>query len=233
MTASWAPVTIAVAQALTFIATFDIIPPSAVPKITRLTLALLLVPLLRFSAIARDTGPLTPSILHACLSGLTLGLSASIVAAAARAAGSMVDNMLGGGFYGQPQMAEAGPFHTLYNLGFVVVFVKSGAFAASIALLGDMHWAAGQLGHHAALIAETFVRCALQISGPALGVQAAAMLLVGFAARVVPHLNGMLLGAPVASLLILLMFVSAGGGWWTGLSWLAVQVVAKTAQVAR
>ena len=93
----------ALVEASAFSATFDIFSPSVVPSNVRAVLALVLVPMLvvRRPLAAPDQAALSGDVTTAALIGAGCGLSASVVAAAARFAGSLIDNALAAGLFGQ------------------------------------------------------------------------------------------------------------------------------------
>jgi len=232
-----APLAVAFAQAASFAATFGMFPPAAVPGSVRAALAILLIPLL---VAHRTTDAHTPStfvsaIVAAILVGAGYGLSASIMAAAARAAGSLIDNAFAGGLFAQGIFEGVGPLSRLYSIAFVLVFLTTGAYTRLIAAfvsesvaLHDFH-----LGWAALTLAHSCMLAGLALAGPALFAQVFAALLSGAVARVAPHINGLLLNAPLSSALALGCVAMSGAMLWPALAALSQKVVTLSAAFAR
>jgi type III secretory pathway component EscT len=232
-----APLLAAVAQAASFVATLDVFPAAVIPRNVRGVLVVVLIPLLleRRRAHAESHVPIVHDVINATLIGASFGLSASIVAAAARAAGSIIDNAFAGGLFGQGIFAGAGPMSRLYSISFVVVFLGGGAFDRLIAsfvsasdALHELHYA-----HGGALLARACMHAALGLAGPMLLVQTIATLISGAITRVVPHVNGILLNAPLSSLLTLLCIAVSGAAFWPALLALSEKVAAAGSALLR
>lgn len=200
-----ATVATAAAQATTFMATAPVMP-EGVPAIVRAALAIVTIPLLAQPLLIRDHAP---SVLAGACSGAAYGLGASMVAAAVKGAGSVVDTMLGS----PPFVSVAksgGPVERLYHLGYGAVLFGSGGFSLMLATLAS---ASGLTAHHGlsmsaiVMLVIVSMRECLTLAGPCLFAQALATIATGLVSRASPGVGGVLFGAQLSSACVLFALV--------------------------
>ena len=119
---------------------------------------------------------------------LLLGLGASILAWATRAAGGLIENAFAPGLLAQGVFGGDGPFSRLYTLGFALVLLSSGGYVALVGALTAISGAAAtgvhvHLATRALALMHAFSLVALTLAGPALLAQAFAALIAGVVAR--------------------------------------------------
>ena len=220
---------VALSQAIAFMGALDVLPRGALPPSARVVLAFLLTPLLAHRHV--EAGSLWQALLHAGLASALCGLSISVLTAAARAAGSAVDNLMGGGFLGRDLSSQGAAFELLYGYAFALVFVASGAFASSLALLLALPDHIAPAPHFVTSLVATSYRHALGIAGPALGIQCAVSGALGIFGRLSPHLNGMFLTSPLTAVMLLIVIVAGGATWWHQFVALALAATAVSTAV--
>jgi flagellar biosynthesis protein FliR len=234
---AFAPLLTALVEASSFSATFDIFSPSVVPSNVRAVLALALVSMLfaRRPLAAPDQAALTGDLTTAALIGAACGLSASVVAAAARLAGSLIDNALAAGLFGQGLFAGGGPVSRIYSWAFALTFLSTGAYPRLVRALvdatGAMHDVHPALA--AAALARTFLLAGLELAGPVLFVQMLAALLSGALGRVAPYANAMLFSGPLSAALTLACLVLGGSVVWPAFAALSQRVVEQSTTLVR
>jgi|SRR5579872_794717 len=230
------PLLVAFAQAASFAATFDVFPASAVTRSVRAALAFVLVPLLLTQQSMAHGAPATLRLLGgAILAGAGCGLSASLVATACRAAGGLIDSALTATLFTQGMFQSGGPVSRLYSLAFLVVFLTSGACTRLVGILAGANAASQQVhaGAAAIALARTFTLDGLALAGPVLCLQILASLTSGAVARVAPHVNGMLLSAPIGAALMLACLALSGAMFWPLLLTLSAHAVEGSAALVR
>ena len=179
----------------------------------RLALALAIAPLVvaRVGAEPR-TDQLLGQALGAIALGSAIGLSASIVAGSAAAAGALIDGALGTSANGSERIfgQGAGPFGQLAPLAFAFVMTNSGALTWLIAAYTASE---GSLVEHftfpaTAALGRTLFASALAVALPALCAHAFGALAAGVIARLSPRVNGILLAPALGSVLVLCVLLA-------------------------
>jgi flagellar biosynthesis protein FliR len=141
------------------------------------------------------------------LLGSVIGMTASLVYDAAYAGGRIVDDYVGmRAIAPSLQLVAPSGFGRVWSLAFTGGFFLSGAyrlvllgFARSFtsippgAPLGAAAWSA-----YAGTFATTFVRIALQIAAPAIGIAFVAQIAIGAISRVIPRFGSFTLAFPLA-----------------------------------
>ena len=168
-----------------------------------------------------DAGPMNALAFGAVaigevLIGLLLGFAASLVAQAAAAAGGLVDDLVG--LRALPGITVAPPgFGGLWALVFVVAFFGLGgvdalvlAFAQSFVLLPlGVQPDPSSLGTFASGFIGAFLRLALQLAAPAIGISLIVQLALGALGRILPRFGNLTLGFPAAYAGVLLAAFAA------------------------
>ena len=195
----------AAAQSFAFTATAPLIPGSGL-AIVRAALAIVLVPMLWQVALGRSSADPLASIVTGAVEGVALGMSASIVAGAVKAAGDAIDAALDSPPFAS-HASGAGPIDRLYQTAYAAILFGSGGFAAMVA--GLVRANAGLPRHLFVLhglvtLANVSLRESLLLAGPCLFAQALATIVSGLIARVSPALGGVLFGASVSPAFVML-----------------------------
>jgi flagellar biosynthesis protein FliR len=203
------------ARTAAFAASMPLGRARAVPRIVRVVLALSLAPvaaaaLPSVNPALHDVSALLALALRAALQGAAVGLCATIAAGAAAAAGGLIDAALAS----QPAplrdvFGEAGPVGSICTAAFGWFF-----FAGPFTRLVDFCIDASQHVMSVRAIAALAGACtqtALAAAGPAIIAQTFAAIVAGCIARMAPRVNGMFLGAPIASVLVIASLVAGGG----------------------
>lgn len=186
-----------------------------VPPAVRAGLALTLVPALAVRApVAANLAlpQLLAGGLEAALLGAGVGLCASVVAAAAGAAGALVDAAIASQPFGPERVVgvDSGPIGRLYTLAFAWMFY-GGPFVALLERLASaaQSFHAQPLASGAiAVLAGALFAAALALAGPALCAQVLATLMAGLFARVSAIPNGLFIGPPLGLGLALLALLA-------------------------
>jgi type III secretory pathway component EscT len=146
--------------------------------------------------------------------GAAFGLSATIVAAAAAAGGSLVDNTLALRIFSREVLtgADQGPFARLYALAFACAFVGTGSMTrlcerfAQASSLAAIH----ARGATAVLLVGASFENAISLAAPALVGGLFASIVAGLISRVAPRINGLTLASPlIAAAVLAALFASA------------------------
>jgi type III secretory pathway component EscT len=207
---------LALAGSTAFAATLPLAGARHVPGIVRGALALSIAPLAANTATtdvawtAMAGGVAIPACIAAAV-GTSVGLTASIIAGSAASAGALFDQALAGGPSNSNDASQqnSGPFSMLLPLVAANAWCSSGALAWFVA---------GFAGHFTALAIHissagaagairTAFHLTLALSLPPVFAHAVATLIAGFAARVAPRVNGMLLTPAIASPLALIVAI--------------------------
>ena len=206
----------AFARTSAFAATAPVAGSGAVPRVVRGALALALVP----SVAARlDRGTADDLVFIAWLReaaiGASFGLAAAIVAAAASAAGSLVDSALAVRPTGRETIfgETEGPFGRIFSLAFAVMFFSTGAMTRvceRFVLVSSSTTFALSL-HGAVALVRASVESSLDIAAPAIAAQVVATIVAAIAARAAPRVNGLFLASPLASAMVLAAVLSGAG----------------------
>ena len=206
---------LAFARTAAFAATMPLGRTRAVPRVVRVALALSLAP------VAAATRMVDTSALHdesgfaaaaasAALQGAAVGLCATIAAGAAAAAGGLIDAALAS----QPAplrdvFDESGPVGSICTAAFGWFFF-SGPFTRLAEICIGKDHPLMSVPAIAALIGAC-TQAALAAAGPAIVAQAFAAVVASGVARMAPRVNGMFLGSPIASLLVITSLLVGGG----------------------
>ncbi|MDQ6781431.1 MAG: flagellar biosynthetic protein FliR [Candidatus Eremiobacteraeota bacterium] len=222
---------LAVAESATFAASLDVFPRASLPPSIRAALALTMAPLLLRTNAAATVTHDRSVLLSALMNCLLLGLGASILGWAVRAAGGLIENALAPGLLVQGVFGGNGPFSRLYSLAFAFVFLSSGAYVTLVAALVSVTDAPATAVYvHAATRAlaliHAFTLAALALAGPALLAQALAALIAGIVARVSQFVNGMLLSAPLGAAAILIVLMLDAPRMWSFIFQISEKVAA-------
>lgn len=210
----------AFAGSAAFAALLPLAGARAVPAVVRLALALAIAPLVaaRLTAEPRAGDLLEETLAVAALGGTT-GLSASVLAGSAAAAGSLIDGALGTtGISGADRVfgETAGPFGVLAPLAFAFAMTSSGALAWLVAGFAATE---GALAAHfspsvVSELGRTAFAGALTIALPALCAHIFATLVAGIVARLTPRVNGMLLAPALGSMLGLCVVLAGAAAFF-------------------
>jgi len=202
----------AVAASCAFAASVPLGVNGAAFRAARAALALVAVPLL-LSVSPYPTSSAVEAALRGAIIGVSLGLAATVVFAAAGAAGAIVSNALAWSPVAGPSL-EGGPIALLYQIGFLATLLATGgvdrmlvALAESSSTLPSAVFSVAGTAQLAALSA----RASITLAAPALFAQALATLAAGFAARAAPQASGLLTTGPLVTLAVgVSLFVAAG-----------------------
>lgn len=211
---------LAVVESAAFVASLDVFPRAALPLSIRGALALTIVPLLLNANAAAASMHGRSVFVMALVNCLLLGLGASMLGWAMRAAGGLVENAFAPGLLVQGVFGGNGPFSRLYSLAFALVFLGSGAYAALVGALVTVTGAPTaalqvSVASRALVLIHAFTAAALALAGPALLAQALAALIAGVVARVSPFVNGTLLSAPLGAATILITLMLGAPRMWS------------------
>ena len=229
---------ISFAGSAAFAAAMPLLTSVAVPRAVRASIALMLMPLvasrLEISQSCCDTSVLLIRTLTAAVTGAACGLSAAAMAGAAAAAGGLIDAALAAPPFGRDNVfgAASGPFGRLYPLAFALVFFGSGACTRVIERFVDAGAsAAGPIfsAGTVAAIGRASIGSAVALAGPVICAQGLAAVLAAVLTRVAPRINGMLLGTPLASGLVILVTVAGSKALFSHLMSLSALTVRATA----
>lgn len=205
----------AIARACGFAATVPLAGSGAVPRVVRGALAIALVPPVMANADTATHGASLSGIAREAFVGASFGLAASIVAAAAAAAGALVDSSLAMRPSGRESVfgGSEGPFGRLYSLAFAAAFASSGALTAVCArFVGASSSPAFDVSvRGAAALAAASVGSALDIAAPAIAAQFVATLVAAIAARAASGLSGLSLASPLATATVLVAALCGAG----------------------
>jgi type III secretory pathway component EscT len=203
------------ARTAAFAASMPLGRSRAVPRIVRVVLAFSLAPIAAGArstdtAMLHDLSAIAAAALSAALQGAAIGLCATIAAGAAAAAGGLIDAALAS----QPAplrdvFGESGPVGSICTAAFGWLF-----FGGPFTLLVDFCIATDHQFVSVRAIAALAGACmqtALSAAGPAIVAQAFATVVAAGIARMAPRVNGMFLGAPIASALVIASRIAGGG----------------------
>jgi flagellar biosynthesis protein FliR len=205
----------------------------AVPRVVRVMIALCLAPAAASvqhtdSASLRDWSALAGAAIAAAAQGAAIGLCATIVAGAAAAAGGLIDAALASQSGPvRDVFGESGPVGSLCTSAFGWFFF-GGAFnrLAEICMTPAQH----AIGVFAiSTLARACVQIALAAAGPAIAAQAFATVTAAGISRLAPRINGMFLGAPIGSMLVIASLVAGAGALVSALGVIAWRAAAAGA----
>lgn len=167
-------------------------------RVVRAGLALVLIPILLTARESRPAGTFE-AIASGAFIGAAFGLSATVASGAVTAAGSLID----AGLMWAPladRAAAGGAIAYLYQVAFSLVFLQSGGFNAVVNVFAR---ASSHLPLHIATLSGILslggaaLKESLILAAPALLAQMLASLFAGLLARAAPHINGILMSAPL------------------------------------
>lgn len=187
----------------------------AVPRIVRVVLALCLAPIVATAhnsdaSVLRDWSALAGAALAAAFQGAAVGLCATIAAGAAAAAGGLIDAALASQLGpARDVFGESGPVGLVCTSAFGWFFF-GGAFVELAGVCVNAEYKTISVTAVAAL-ASACVRTALAAAGPAIIAQAFAAVVAACIARMAPRVNGMFLGAPIGTTLVIVSLIAGGG----------------------
>lgn len=188
------------------------------PAVMRAAVAIALVPAVAAhgytpSANTQDSLPL--QCIGQLAIGASFGLSASLVAAGAAAAGSLIDATLAvQAFGGEPVFGAAdGPFSRTFALAFGWCFLASGALTHLCArfVAASSVVPAASLAANAVTLVRASIEASLTLAAPAIAGQLLSTLIAAAAARAAPRINGLMLSAPIATSVVLLIALAGAG----------------------
>jgi len=231
-----------VAHCAAFAATLPLAASLAVPRIVRAGFALGLAALTLAHgappADCCDLASIAMVSLASALSGAAFGLTASIIASAASAAGSLFDAALAPSPAGVDTIfgGSAGPAGRLFPLGFAVALCSSGGLTRLIERFvsdGWIHSTANLAAHIAAALGRSCIDAALAIAWPAVCAACVATAAAGLIGRLAPRANALFLTAPIATALTLVALVSAASTFFIRFDDLAALAVRSTQMWSR
>jgi flagellar biosynthesis protein FliR len=220
-----------VAQAASFAATVPLLPGSNTPRIARMALTLVLIPVIWSvtpSPKAGDT--LIGAAVGGSIAGALCGLSASVIASSVSGAADIIDFALG-----SPPFIErtpaGGPIARLYQLAYAVVLFQSGGLMTMIAAFAGQSSAfhPSLTLHGIAALARASLRSGIMIAGPSLFAQALSTVVVGIFSRVAPQIGGILFSAPLISGSVLIAVTFGTVTLWSVLTDVVRQIVSVQA----
>jgi flagellar biosynthesis protein FliR len=199
------------ARTAAFAASMPLGRARAVPNIVKVVLALTLAPIaaaaLPVKPSSHDVSAVAMLALSAALQGAAIGLCATIAAGAAAAAGGLIDAALAS----QPAplrdvFGESGPVGSICTAAFGWIFF-AGPFTrlAAFCVEADHKFLSVRA---IAVLAGACTQTALAAAGPAIVAQAFAAIVAGGVARMAPRINGMFLGSPIASVLVIATLIA-------------------------
>lgn len=202
----------AFARATTFAATVPLVGSGAVPRIVRAAFALTLTPAIAVRLTHDGSVSHGLAWIGNAALGAAYGLTASMLAAAASAAGSLIDGSLSMRPFGRDAVlaGDGGPFERVLSLGFGLALLATGGMtqmccrfvaASSSAVL---EFTAGDL----ARLAMSCATSGLDIAAPAIAAQALGTLIAAAAARAAPRVNGLMLASPLVTALVLMAMLA-------------------------
>jgi flagellar biosynthesis protein FliR len=198
----------ALVRSSAFAATMPVAGSGAVPRIVRGAIAFALAPAV-YARLHGDTA--RPGWPEELITGFTFGITASVIAAAASAAGALIDTSIAMrpfGFdsvFGGPQ----GPFGRIYSLAFAMLFFASGAATRLCARFVDASSAAHSLTEYGAVaLATTSFGASLDLAAPCIAAQLIATVAAATAARAAPRINGLMLASPAATAAVLVVVLA-------------------------
>jgi flagellar biosynthesis protein FliR len=206
---------LAFARTAAFAAAMPLGRTRAVPNVVRVVVALSLAPVTaaaRPSDIAglHDWTTLASAMAGGALQGAAVGLCATIAAGSVAAAGALYDSALAS----QPSMlrdvfGDSGPVGSICTCAFGWLFF-CGPFAklVEVCAAADVRTISASA---VAALASACVQTAVSMAAPALAAQAFAAVSAAGIARMAPRVNGMFLGAPIGSVLVIAALVAGGG----------------------
>ena len=187
-----------------FAATMPIAGSGAVPRVVRGALALALTPAVHARFQASKTSPHWPEELF---TGIIFGITASIIAAAASAAGSLIDTSMAMRPFGRESVfgGPQGPLGRIYSLAFAVLFCASGAMTHLCLRFVEASSGTRLMSAHSvvALVRSSFEN-SLDLAAPSIAAQLIATIASAIAARAAPRINGLMLASPASTIAVLL-----------------------------
>ncbi len=199
----------AFARAAAFSATAPLVRARGVPAPLRpaLAIALMAAVAAREPASAEARFDIMRCATEALI-GVAFGGAASIVAAAASVAGSMIDATLSAHALDREPLFGAGdgPFARLYGLAFAWSLLATGAFTQLCARFATASAAVSIRGDLPSLVSlvRLSTEAALSLAAPAIVGQMTATLIAAAVARAAPRVNGLVLASPLTTCVVLL-----------------------------
>lgn len=199
----------------------------------RAGLALALIPILLAARESRLPVPMWEAVASGALIGAAFGLSATVVCGAVTAAGSLIDAGLMWAPFADRTAAD-GAVGYLYQVVFGLVLLQSGGFNAIVNIFART---TSQLPLHLATLSgilslgETALKESLVLAAPALLAQMLASLLAGLLARATPHVNGVLVSAPIICAAVGLALVAGSSPLLMQFTGMVRELVAMLGQV--
>jgi flagellar biosynthesis protein FliR len=213
------------------IATMPVIGTGPVPPIVRAALALAITPLLGGHdathpmrvAHSQWLADFLTSAPRLVLTGAGIGLSATLIAGAAVAAGGALDIALGspptggGRFFGP----SPGPFALLYATGFGLAMLAGGGAVDLIRVFADVARASAEPALRppaVSALTSAGLQAALALAAPAIFAQMISTLAAAAMSRVAPRSNALLFATAMASILIVVVVLSSATGFLPALA---------------
>ncbi|HEY5095509.1 MAG TPA: flagellar biosynthetic protein FliR [Candidatus Eremiobacteraceae bacterium] len=202
----------------------------AVPRVVRVVIALCLAPAAASAQHSdaesfRDWSAFAVAALVNAAHGAAIGLCATIVAGAAAAAGGLIDAAVASQSGPvRDVFGESGPAGLLCTSAFGWFFF-GGAFnrLVQVCIAPDYHAIGASV---VAALASACVQIALAAAGPAIVAQAFATAAAGGISRLAPRINGMFLGAPIGSMLVIASLIVGAGALVSALDAIAWRAAA-------
>ena len=212
----------AFARASAFAATAPLAGSGAVPRIVRGALALTLAPAV--VANARHGGSIA-AWPEEVVVGAAFGVTATIVASAAAAAGSLIDASLAMRPFGRDSVfgGGQGPFGRLLSLAFAALFLSTGAMTHLCSRFVETSSSTAHVvsARGAVALIEASFTASLDIAAPPIAAQLIATLAAAAAARAAPRINGLMLASPAATAAVLVVILAGVAPAWRALTALA------------
>lgn len=206
----------------------------AVPRVVRVAIALCLAPVAASAQHADTTGlrewsAFAVAAIAAAAQGAAIGLCATIVAGAAAAAGGLIDAALASQSGPvRDVFGESGPVGLLCTSAFGWFFF-GGAFIklVQVCITAEYHTIGAPV---IAALASACAQIALAAAGPAIVAQTFAAVAAAGISRLAPRVNGMFLGAPIGSMLVIASLIVGAGALVAALDAIAWRAAAAGAR---
>ena len=206
----------AFARASAFAVTAPLAASGAVPKTVRASLALVLMMVVATRFVhdgSCDQSSNGVSFAANAIVGFSFGIAASALAAAASAAGTLIDAAMAAQAIGREVVlgGSGGPIARVFALGFAFAFFATGSMTHLCGRFVEMSGALPAMPTiaNAGELAMASTKAALDIAAPAICAQVLATIVTAFIARAAPRVNGLMLASPAAAALVLLGLLSA------------------------
>ncbi len=226
------------AKAAAFAAAMPLGRARAVPRVARVAIAVVLAPIFaqhmaHFDSDLGDLASLARAALLNALQGASVGLCATIIAAAAAAAGELFDAAVASQTIPvRDVFGESGPIAGLSATLFGWFLMGAGGFDRLVTACINVTDGTPHV-RTVALLGSAFLQIALSAGAPALATQAFATVAAALVARLAPRINSLFLGAPVASLLALCALVIGSAAFVTAIAGIAWRAATAPTALAR